>query len=473
MKFILSLLILSLTFCLPIQKSPFDLNTGGGMAYFGLVSALTNSTIKDINDINGDGFADMVVAAPNYISTTQATDGRVYVFNGTATGISQTTADNANQILTGSAGRKFGSSVAMIDINADGFTDLVVCEFFGPGSAGIFNSAYYFLGSSAGLGGKTLIGQAITEYCRSLVVGDFNNDGYGDVVIGDASSSVDGGNGNIYIYDGSANGLNLTPRQTIALSSGTNLGLMLASGDINGDGWLDLVSSDSGASRILALHNSPSGFTNTITTSITNLNATSNIIFGDFNNDGKDDLAVACITDCIATVGVAAANEVQIFYSNGTTLNTTPNARIQKEVTGAFSPANLAVGDINLDGIPDLVVGDDKGTYPSSLLGKIYVFHGSASGICNGICSAGTLANVQITGDVTNKLGKAVGLLDLNNDGYPDLISSTVVDSAGSPRNGEVYIFNGIASGITANSVTGASQTIAGSNGEQFGTSFY
>ena len=63
-------------------------------------------------------------------------------------------------------------------------TDLVVCEFFGGGAA---NSAYYFLGSSSGLGNKTLIGQATTEYCTSLVVGDFNNDGFGDVVIGDAS----------------------------------------------------------------------------------------------------------------------------------------------------------------------------------------------------------------------------------------------------------------------------------------------
>ena len=63
MKYIIALLILNLSFCLQVEKSPFDLNTGGGMM-FGLLFALANnSPAKNINDINGDGFADMVVAS--------------------------------------------------------------------------------------------------------------------------------------------------------------------------------------------------------------------------------------------------------------------------------------------------------------------------------------------------------------------------------------------------------------------------
>ena len=342
------------------------------------------------------------------------------------------------------------------------------------------NSAFYYLGSPNGLGSQIIINQVSTvntQYCASMVVADFNNDGYGDVAIADAAITTNGGNGNIYIYRGGANGLNTTAAEVIILNPAlTNLGQILAVGDINGDGWMDLVSSFSSPPQIISLHNSPSGFTNSIASSIINVTATSNIILGDFNNDGKDDLAVGCNGQCASSGGASPSQAVQIFYSNGTTLNTTPNARIQElSVSDSFAPANLAVGDINLDGITDLVVGDDKGTYPSTLYGKIYVFHGSFSGICNTACNASTLANVQITGDASLKLGKAVGLIDLNNDGYPDLVSSAITDPNNGARNGTLYIFHGIASGITVNSVSGASQTIIGTNGsgEQFGTSFY
>ena len=54
-------------------------------------------------DINGDGFIDLVVGAPTF----GGDNGRVYVFNGSATGISQTSVSNASQTFTGTALRKF------------------------------------------------------------------------------------------------------------------------------------------------------------------------------------------------------------------------------------------------------------------------------------------------------------------------------------------------------------------------------
>ena len=453
MKYIIALLILNLSFCLQVEKSPFDLNTGGGMM-FGLLFALANnSPAKNINDINGDGFADMVVAAPSYNNN----NGRVYVFNGTATGISQTDAANANQTFEGNAGRKFGSSVAMIDINADGFSDLVVCEFFGGGAA---NSAYYFLGSSSGLGNKTLIGQATTEYCTSLVVGDFNNDGFGDVVIGDASDGS--GTGFIYIYSGNATGLNTTPIVISGAAIGvtSNLGYRLAAGDINGDGWLDLVSSDTGgnSSGIITLHNSPSGFANSITSNITNISAASNIVLGDFNGDGKADLAAG--ESNFGGVGINQGR-IHIFLSNGNTLSTTASQTI----------------DGDNDGVADLIAGNSTEVYNSVTSGAVYFFHGCANvGLCNANGTASAKANLKITGGTVLNLGSTISMKDFNGDGLPDLLASANPIGGATPVDGAVYIFNGTTTGISATSASsGASSMITGTTGstEMFGTSFY
>ena len=419
------------------------------------ISALTSVQKGENRDINGDGFIDLVVGAPTF----GGNNGRVYVFNGSATGISQTSVTNASQTFTGTALRKFGSSIAMTDINGDGFADMVVCEFFAAGT----NSSFYYLGSSSGFGSKnTIIQVNSTEYCRAMVVGDFNNDGYGDVAISNSSSSDNGGNGNVYIYRGNSSGLNISPVQ-ILTSPGTNLGMDLTSGDINGDGKTDLVARTSSNPYIVSFLSDGSNLVISSTfTTILN----SQPVLADFNGDGKADLAAA-------EMGFSGnTGRVHIFLSNGTNLNTTSSQAIVGELAGNLFSNKIYAGDANQDGIIDLIIAHSG--FDTLEYGKVYVFYGClTTGICKGSVNA-SAADLKITGSPIDALqfGSSTRLIDINRDGFSDLL----VGGPGYNNNGALFIFNGSASGISTSytSYTNASSTIVETNASSnFGLSLY
>ncbi|MBK6608298.1 MAG: FG-GAP repeat protein [Leptospiraceae bacterium] len=419
------------------------------------ISALTSVQKGENRDINGDGFIDLVVGAPTF----GGNNGRVYVFNGSATGISQTSVTNASQTFTGTALRKFGSSIAMTDINGDGFADMVVCEFFAAGT----NSSFYYLGSSSGFGSKnTIIQVNSTEYCRAMVVGDFNNDGYGDVAISNSSSSDNGGNGNVYIYRGNSSGLNISPVQ-ILTSPGTNLGMDLTSGDINGDGKTDLVARTSSNPYIVSFLSDGSNLVISSTfTTILN----SQPVLADFNGDGKADLAAA-------EMGFSGnTGRVHIFLSNGTNLNTTSSQAIVGELAGNLFSNKIYAGDANQDGIIDLIIAHSG--FDTLEYGKVYIFYGClTTGICKGSVNA-SAADLKITGSPIDALqfGSSTRLIDINRDGFPDLL----VGGPGYNNNGALFIFKGSASGISTSytSYTNASSTIVETSASSnFGLSLY
>ncbi|HRG44841.1 MAG TPA: VCBS repeat-containing protein [Leptospiraceae bacterium] len=419
------------------------------------ISALTSVQKGENRDINGDGFIDLVVGAPTF----GGNNGRVYVFNGSATGISQTSVTNASQTFTGTALRKFGSSIAMTDINGDGYADMVVCEFLAAGT----NSSFYYLGSSSGFGSKnTIIQVNSTEYCRALVVGDFNNDGYGDVAISNSSSSDNGGNGNVYIYRGNSSGLNISPVQ-ILTSPGTNLGMDLTSGDINGDGKTDLVARTSSNPYIVSFLSDGSNLVISSTfTTILN----SQPVLADFNGDGKADLAAA-------EMGFSGnTGRVHIFLSNGTNLNTTSSQAIVGELAGNLFSNKIYAGDANQDGIIDLIIAHSG--FDTLEYGKVYVFYGClTTGICKGSVNA-SAADLKITGSPIDALqfGSSTRLIDINRDGFSDLL----VGGPGYNNNGALFIFKGSASGISTSytSYTNASSTIVETSASSnFGLSLY
>lgn len=419
------------------------------------ISALTSVQKGENRDINGDGFIDLVVGAPTF----GGNNGRVYVFNGSATGISQTSVTNASQTFTGTALRKFGSSIAMTDINGDGFADMVVCEFFAAGT----NSSFYYLGSSSGFGSKnTIIQVSSTEYCRAMVVGDFNNDGYGDVAISNSTSSDNGGNGNVYIYRGNSSGLNISPVQ-ILTSPGTNLGMDLTSGDINGDGKTDLVARTSSNPYIVSFLSDGSNLVISSTfTTILN----SQPVLADFNGDGKADLAAA-------EMGFSGnTGRVHIFLSNGTNLNTTSSQAIVGELAGNLFSNKIYAGDANQDGIIDLIIAHSG--FDTLEYGKVYIFYGClTTGICKGSVNA-SAADLKITGSPIDALqfGSSTRLIDINRDGFPDLL----VGGPGYNNNGALFIFKGSASGISTSytSYTNASSTIVETSASSnFGLSLY
>jgi hypothetical protein len=138
-----------------------------------------------VADYNGDGFSDVVIGA-NYDNTSQ--QGRVYIFHSSGkSGVTITAAASATAIFTGEAGTfsSFGAYCVSLDGNLDGYDDLAC------GASRPSNKIYYFPSSMTGFttGFANNLGIVITgenssdQFGRFLTTGDFNGDGFQDLVV--------------------------------------------------------------------------------------------------------------------------------------------------------------------------------------------------------------------------------------------------------------------------------------------------
>ena len=168
------------------------------------------ASIASAGDVNGDGFADMLVGAPSY-GNGQSGEGRALLFLGASTDITSTAAwhyepDQAEAHLGAAVG-------AAGDVNGDGFADVVVGA---PGTG----SVDVFLGSAVGLSRApdwhSVFDQYLSKYGTSVGrAGDVNGDGFADVIVGAPGVDhplPDEGQATVY-YGGGAQSYSLHPRQ--------------------------------------------------------------------------------------------------------------------------------------------------------------------------------------------------------------------------------------------------------------------
>ncbi len=201
--------------------------------------------VASAGDVNGDGYADLAVGADRY-SEGQVWEGAVYVYYGAAAGPSTTASWTAQG---NEAYARFGYSTGTADdVNGDGYADLIVGvpDTPHPSYAG---QVQVYLGSSSGLpavpawvvDGDQTQGELGV---RVGTAGDVDGDGYADLVtsaVGYDNGQTD--EGRILIYRGSASGP-ATASPWIAESNqayaslGSGLG---TAGDVDGDGYADVI----------------------------------------------------------------------------------------------------------------------------------------------------------------------------------------------------------------------------------------
>jgi hypothetical protein len=410
------------------QNSAGILDEGDNGDHFGTAVAFGN--------FNGDDFDDLAVGVPNEgFSGVGSNVGGVNVIYGSAAGLTSAgnqfwTQDSPGVLDEGNENDRLGDALVSGDFNGDGFSDLAIGA---PGErtpkdAGAVTVLY---GSAAGL---TSVGnqfwrqlqdspEKTDQFGDALAAGDFNDDGFADLVVGVPGEDVAGQAtaGAVNVIYGSAAGLTAAGNQFWTQNSPGVLdkagsfdqfGHSLSAGDFDGDGFGDLavgalfdnVGTIESAGLVNVLYGSAAGLS-AAGDQVWTQDATgvldqaepfdlfgADVVAADFDDDGFTDLAIGAHGEDLEGVGgvVPDAGEVNVIYGSATGLTAAGNQIWNQNSAGILDVAEqsdrlgftLSRGDFNGDKIADLVVGvfgEDVGTGGEA--GAVNIIPGSPGGV--------------------------------------------------------------------------------------------
>lgn len=347
-----------------------------------------------VADVNGDGKPDPIVANLSLravsvlLNTSLLPSDAIPSF------------DPQEFFVTGS----IPSSVATADFNGDGRLDVVVSN--NNGRSG--NVAVLLNTTVPGAAHPSLAPQQIFHVGsnpRSVTISDFNSDGLCDLVVvnqGDNTVSV-----LLNTTPAGASTFVFAPQRVFAVGSGPHLATIA---DVNGDGRPDIVVANYDDNTVsLLLNNTVVGATipsfvkqQVFATQLGPLS----VAASDLNHDGSPDLVVDNYL----------SNTVSVLVNTTPTGATTAAFATQQSFAVGIEPNTMATGDINGDGLPDVVVGNSGNESVSMLTNSTVSGSGSISFLTGQMFVAG------------NGTG-TVALGDVDGDGKPDLFVSRALSN--------------------------------------------
>jgi hypothetical protein len=438
-----------------------------------------------LGDYNCDGYTDMAAGVP-YEDVDDVNDaGAVNVLYSDAGGLSYSGDQIWTQNNIGAVAEtndRFGYELASGDIDGDTCDDLVIgVPFETSGSEASVGEVHILYGAGGGLAatdppdwwqdsaGIAGTANAGDQFGYALATGDFNRDGYDDVAIGAHLDNESGfaASGAVNVLNGSSAGLtsagneiwhqgteHITGNIEDAPEEGDHFGGELTTGDYNGDGYDDLavgvigedVGGDPDAGAVNVIYGSSGGLTASGdqfwtqdafegSTEVSEDNDWFGFVLasGDFNRDGRDELAIGVpYEDTVSKSNIGIVQVLQGspggLFDNGALMWHQDRTNIADEIEAEdMFGYSLAVGDFNADRYADLAIGvpyEDLASGPVDA-GMVIVIHGSAGGLTADSSQDWTQDSFGIldTSEASDRFGYSLGSsFELNYSTYLPVI---------------------------------------------------
>ena len=403
--------------------------------------------VAAVGDADGDTLRDLVVAAPLASTDDAYQAGRVYLMSSAGTVISRV--DSPQPVRDGA----FGSAAAFLgDLNGDFRREALVGAYAegpetGPGGTSTAQGrAYVFAGGSGNLlftlASPTPVAYGYFGYTVAGP-GDLTGDGVGDAVVGafrETSAFLRGGN--VHVYSGATGALVRTLASPTATEDGAFGWNVEPAGDLTGDGVPDLLVAAGqesaggglGGGRVHLF----SGATGDHVRAFdrppgdTFLFGRVSSIVGDLDSDGTPDVAVAA-------PGAAPNGRVFVFSGATGALVRTFTSDTTQPSDGQFGAAIAPAGDVDGDGVPDILVGApfERGRGPggtAARAGRVYLLSGATGEVLLLLTSPAPRLN--------GAFGTSIDWADIDGDGQPDpVVGAPNEDTAGLVAAGRVYVY--------------------------------
>ncbi|MFF3018512.1 FG-GAP-like repeat-containing protein [Streptomyces sp. NPDC057939] len=376
-------------------------STGVNTTGFGTATHLDDngrgSGAVALGDLDNDGEPDLVTAI--------RTEG-VGVFLGSGGGGFGAVTKYAAPLTSTS---RFLNSVEIRDVNGDGNKDVISQDARG-------NVALVWLGDGSGaLGAGTAVqlnplpgcdttgdNPCVARFPAGVTVGDFDEDGKQDLATSNANTS------NVSVVLGNGDGTFGAAAQ-FALSAGSG-SQGVAAADLNGDGHLDLVTSNSSAGTLSVLLGDGDGSFGAASSVSAGMTLPSKLKLADVNEDGKQDVVV---------VAPGTPGRVAVLLGNGAGgLGTASLLSAGSNLTSA------SVADLNGDGHVDLVVS-------SAGSNEVIAFEGNGAGAFGSPLVFGLAGGIN---------PQSTAVADLNGDGRPDVVTANSNNAATYAKDASVLL---------------------------------